>query len=202
MEHPSVLIASKNPHKIAEMTAILAVTGVRVLSGLEYPNLPDVEETGSTLEENAVLKAESVYRVAGLSCVADDTGLEVDALNGAPGVYSARYAGREATYNENVVKLLGELDQVPPERRTARFRSVIVLKTDSGTRIFHGVCEGEILTDPAGTGGFGYDPVFRPAGYEESFAQMDASEKNRISHRGLALQKLNEFLQENPGYLL
>jgi XTP/dITP diphosphohydrolase len=202
VDQPDVLIASKNPHKIAEMEAILAGPGVKVHSALDFPDLPDVEETGSTLEENAVLKAESVYRITGLACVADDTGLEVDALNGEPGVYSARYAGSGATYNDNVVKLLRELDRVPSERRSARFRTVIVLKTAKGTKIFHGVCEGAILHVPAGTGGFGYDPVFRPEGYSESFAQMDASEKNRISHRGVALQKLNDFLNENPGYLL
>ncbi|MFU8858841.1 MAG: RdgB/HAM1 family non-canonical purine NTP pyrophosphatase [Cyclonatronaceae bacterium] len=202
MEHPAVLVASKNPHKIAEITAILAGTGVSVLSGIEYPDLPDVDETGSSLEENALLKAETIFRVSGLSCIADDTGLEVDALNGAPGVYSARYAGPGANYSDNVEKLLGEMARVPPGKRAARFRTVIVLKTDSDTRIFHGVCEGEILVEPAGSGGFGYDPVFRPIGYQESFAQMDASEKNRISHRGRAIQKLNDYLKENPGYLL
>ncbi|MCA1801063.1 MAG: RdgB/HAM1 family non-canonical purine NTP pyrophosphatase [Rhodothermaceae bacterium] len=202
MDHPVVLIASKNPHKIEEMSAILAGSGIRVLSALDFPDLPDVEETGVTLEENAVLKAESVFRVSGLACVADDTGLEADALNGEPGVYSARYAGNGATYSDNVKKLLSELKNVPSDSRTARFRTVIALKTERGIEVFHGVCEGRILEVPAGTGGFGYDPVFRPDGYSESFAQMDASEKNRISHRGLALQKLSLFLTENPEYLL
>jgi XTP/dITP diphosphohydrolase len=202
VDQPAVLIASKNPHKIAEMEAILAGPGVKVHSALDFPDLPDVEETGSNLEENAVLKAESVFRITGLACVADDTGLEVDALNGEPGVFSARYAGSGATYSSNVVKLLRELERVPAEKRSARFRTVIVLKTAKGTKIFHGVCEGTILDVPAGAGGFGYDPVFRPDGYSETFAQMDASEKNRISHRGVALQKLNDFLNDNPGYLL
>jgi XTP/dITP diphosphohydrolase len=202
VDHPAVLIASKNPHKIEEMSAILAGSGIRVLSALDFPDLPDVEETGVTLEENAILKAESVYRMSGLACVADDTGLEADALNGEPGVYSARYAGKGATYNDNVKKLLNELKDVPADSRTARFRTVIALRTGIGIRVFHGVCEGSILVVPAGTGGFGYDPVFRPAGYAESFAEMDASEKNRISHRGVALQKLSHFLADNPGYLL
>jgi XTP/dITP diphosphohydrolase len=201
VNHPVVLIASKNPHKIEEMSAILAGSGIRVLSALDFPDLPDVEETGVTLEENAALKAESVFRMSGLACVADDTGLEADALNGEPGVYSARYAGKGATYSDNVKKLLSELKNVPADSRTARFRTVIALKTENGLEVFHGVCEGRILEVPAGNGGFGYDPVFRPDGYSESFAQMDASEKNRISHRGVALQKLSHFLTDNPGYL-
>jgi XTP/dITP diphosphohydrolase len=202
VEHPAVLIASKNPHKIEEMSAILTGSGIRVRSALDFPELPEVEETGVTLEENAVLKAESVFRISGLACLADDTGLEVDALNGNPGVYSARYAGYGASYNENVEKLLNELKDVPSDLRTARFRTVIALRTKNAIQVFHGVCEGRILNVTAGSGGFGYDPVFMPHGYAESFAQIDATEKNRISHRGVALRKLSNFLARNPGYLL
>jgi XTP/dITP diphosphohydrolase len=197
-----VLIASKNPHKIAEMDAILRDFGVRLASVHETGDFPDTEETGSTLTENAILKAESVMRHTGIACVADDTGLEVDALGGAPGVRSARYAGDSATYNENTALLLKNLSGVPPEKRSARFRTVIALHNGRELKTFEGICEGRITIEPAGGGGFGYDPVFLPKGYRLTFAELDSGEKNRISHRGRALQKMAEFLKSQPEFLM
>lgn len=201
MTAQAIFIASKNQHKIAEMKEILSRTGLSVLSMNDVQDLPDVTETGSTLQENAVLKALAVYEFTGLPSVADDTGLEVDALHGEPGVYSARYAGPDASYSDNLNKLLAELKKMNQENRKARFRTVIALKTSAGLQTFHGVCEGEILKSGRGSKGFGYDPVFLPDGYTESFGEMEESEKNRISHRALALKKLNEFILSNPDYL-
>jgi XTP/dITP diphosphohydrolase len=196
-----LFIASKNPHKIAEMKVILSGTGLVIKSMNDVVGLPDVPETGSTLQENAVLKALAVYEYTGLPSVADDTGLEVDALQGEPGVYSARYAGPDASYSDNLNKLLVELKKQKAGNRKARFRTVIALKTSRDLQIFHGVCEGEILKSGRGSNGFGYDPVFIPDGYKESFGEMEESLKNRISHRALALKKLNEFILTHADYL-
>lgn len=187
-----IILASRNPHKIAEMKAILADLGIELLSALDVEELEEVEEDQPDLEGNALKKAMYVHQVTGIPAVADDTGLEVDALDGAPGVYSARYAGEHATYGDNVQKLLSEMNDTLD--RKARFRTVIALVYGGSKHTFNGLCEGEILREPAGEGGFGYDPVFLPTGYEESFAQLAPEVKNSISHRGRAIQLLMQFL--------
>lgn len=185
-----IVIATKNPDKLAEMRAVLAdaVPGITVVEGLEWP---DVDETGSTLEENALLKARKVAAVTGVAAVADDTGLEVDALGGAPGVRAARFAGPGATYAENRRKLLQDLGD--RHDRSARFRTVIVLAGPDGEETaVEGVLEGTITREERGSGGFGYDAVFEVGG--RTLAEIPEDAKNRISHRGRALRALSERL--------
>lgn len=188
-----LVLASRNKHKIAEMQEILKGLGIEVLSALDFPQLEDVDEDQPTLEGNALKKARYVHEQTGLPALSDDTGLEVEALDGAPGVYSARYAGQNVTYQDNVMKLLKELDGV--DKRSAQFRTVVALVDGDQEYTFEGVCKGEILTEQKGDKGFGYDPVFQPTGYELTFAELDASVKNEISHRGRAVQKFVEFLK-------
>jgi len=188
------VLATANPHKAEEMQAVLGQLGITVLP--RPSDVPDVEETEETLEGNALLKARALVEATGSPAVADDTGLFVDALDGRPGVYSARYAGENATYEENVVKLLGELSGIEPARRTARFRSVIVVAYPGGDWFsVEGVLEGSITESPIGTNGFGYDPVFAPShAAGRTLAQLTADEKNEVSHRGNALRALAEEL--------
>lgn len=184
-----LVVASANPDKVAEIAAILG----DVVELVPRPaDLADVVEDGDTLEANARLKAVAVATHAGAAAVADDTGLEIDALDGAPGVHSARFAGDDATYEDNVRKLLAELDGVPPERRTARFRTVAMVRTpDGGEVVGIGAVEGRIIDEPRGAGGFGYDPVFAPIeGDGRTFAEMSDDEKHEISHRGRAFRAL------------
>lgn len=186
-----IAAATANAHKLVEIEAMFADVvgpGFRLLP--RPTDLADVDETADTLAENAALKAIAVATAAGTAAIADDTGLEVDALDGEPGVRSARFAGDDATDAENVTLLLERLTGVDPAQRTARFRTVICLAQPDGTTAFaEGVCEGRIATERSGERGFGYDPVFVPAdGDGRSFAAMDASEKNTISHRGRALR--------------
>ena len=188
-----LVLASRNKHKIIEMQEILRGLGIEVLSALDFPELEDVDEDQPTLEGNALKKARYVHEQTGLPALSDDTGLEVEALGGAPGVYSARYAGQNVTYQDNVMKLLKELDGV--DKRSAQFRTVVALADGDQEYTFEGVCKGEILTEQKGDKGFGYDPVFQPAGYELTFAELDALVKNEISHRGRAIQKFVEFLK-------
>lgn len=183
-----LLLATRNRHKLEEIRACFNLAHLDIVSALDLPDLPEVEEDGDTLEANAEKKAATLARLTGLWALADDTGLEVDALDGAPGVYSARYAGSGATYADNCRKLLGALRN--ESRRTARFRCVIALSDPAGeTRWVEGCCEGVILHAPRGEGGFGYDPVFQPDGHGETFAEMASAAKNAISHRGRALQR-------------
>lgn len=188
-----VVLATSNPDKAAEIQAIL---GPSIELVARPAGVPDVDETGDTLEENARLKAVALVDATGLPAIADDTGLEVDALGGDPGVYSARYAGEGATYASNCSKLLRELAGVPAAERTARFRTVALLRRPDGREIVaEGIVEGVIATAPRGDGGFGYDPVFvpndDPAG--RTFAEM-GEEKHAISHRGRAFRRLEELL--------
>jgi len=184
------VIASKNPHKIAEIEHVLEETGLDFELVVDA-DWPDVEETEPTLEGNALLKARAVRGHTGYAVIADDTGLEVDALGGAPGVLSARYAGENATYDDNVTKLLQELDGVAV--RTARFRTVIALIDENGDEIVvAGAMEGEITRERRGSNGFGYDPVFLVG--ERTFAEMTTPEKNEISHRARALRALADVL--------
>lgn len=190
LEH--LVIASRNPHKIKEMQQILKPLGIEVLSTQDFPELKEVNEDQPTLQGNALKKARYVATETGLPALSDDTGLEVENLNGAPGVYSARYAGEDATYQDNVDKLLAELKE--KSNRKAQFRTVVALVNESEEFTFEGVCKGEILKEEKGSGGFGYDPVFRPGGYHKTFAELDSATKNEISHRGRAIQKFVEFL--------
>lgn len=188
----TILLASANPHKIEELRQILEKYGIELKSTRDFPVGKEVEEDQPTLEGNALKKARYWHRLTGLPALADDTGLEVEALNGAPGVYSARYAGENGTYKQNVEKLLRELGG--SRNRQSQFRTVIAYVNGGREHCFEGVCKGEITTEPKGEKGFGYDPVFCPEGYRKTFAELDAAEKNRISHRGRALQKFLEFL--------
>jgi XTP/dITP diphosphohydrolase len=186
MQFRRLVIASKNQHKIAEILDVLASTGldVELVGDADWP---DVEETEATLEGNALLKAREVRAATGCAVVADDTGLEVEALDGAPGVHSARFAGPDARYEDNVEKLLRLMDGV--DNRVARFRTVMVLIDDNGEEtVVEGVMEGSITTEQRGSNGFGYDPVFLVG--DRTFAEMETSEKNEISHRAKALAAL------------
>jgi len=198
-----LVLASANPDKVAEIIAILgSVPGVVLLP--RPASLRDVEETGDTLTDNARLKARAVVEATGTAAVADDTGLEVEALGGAPGVYSARFAGEHATYGDNVAKLLDELDGVgadAPERRSATFRSVaFVAYPDGREQWADGRVSGVITPRPRGEAGFGYDPVFAPDGFGgRTFAEMSPEEKHSISHRGRAFTALAEVLDPAAG---
>lgn len=187
-----LVLASRNKNKIEEMRSLLSYLGVEVRSALDFPILEEVEEDLPTLEGNALKKARYVHLQTGLSALSDDTGLEVEALNGAPGVFSARYAGEDVTYQENVLKLLKEMKG--QENRRAQFRTVVALVTDKDEYTFVGICEGVIIEEQKGEKGFGYDPVFLPKGYELTFAELESSIKNEISHRGKAIQKFISFL--------
>ena len=188
-----LVFATNNAHKLEEVAAILG-DQVELLSLNDIGCQADIPETAETLEGNALLKSSYIYKNYHLDCFADDTGLEVEALNGAPGVYSARYAGGEGhDAQANMLKLLHELDG--KENRKAQFRTAISLILDGKEYFFEGVIKGEIIKEKRGDSGFGYDPIFKPEGYDQTFAELGNDIKNQISHRALALQKLCEFLQ-------
>ncbi|MDD4847781.1 MAG: non-canonical purine NTP diphosphatase [Bacteroidales bacterium] len=187
-----IVFATHNRHKLHEIRSIIG-SDYEIVGLDEIGCCEDIPETGSTLQENALQKAHYVVQKYGIDCFADDTGLEVDALNGAPGVYSARYAGESCSFADNVEKLLKEMSD--KENRSARFKTVIALIIDHKEFLFEGKVEGQIGRIPHGTDGFGYDPIFIPDGYQETFSQMSLDEKNKISHRGLATQRLMQFLQ-------
>ena len=172
------------------MNTLLAPMGISIVGLDDFPQIGDIEETGTTLLENSLIKARSVHQITGLPSLADDTGLEVDALGGAPGVYSARFAGENPTYEDNVNKLLSKLDGVSAEKRTARFRTVIAFVEDKTELFAEGIIEGLITVEPRGYGGFGYDPVFLPTTEGKTFSEMSQERKNQISHRGRALAKM------------
>lgn len=187
-----LVFATNNSHKLAEIKALLAPK-FEILSLADIHFYQDIPETGSSLEENADIKSRTIHDRFGIDCFSDDTGLEVEALNGAPGVYSARYAGENCSFEDNINKLLLSLEN--EDNRNARFRTVISLILNGETHHFEGLVEGEILREQSGQEGFGYDPVFKPKSANKSFAEMDFDEKNRISHRGLAIAKLVRFLE-------
>lgn len=190
-----LVLATRNPDKGRELAALLGTLGITLHTLAEFPDAPEVEEDGATCRENAVKKAVAIARFTGLPAVADDTGLMVDALDGLPGVYAARYAGEGATYDDNCKKLLRELQGVPRDRRGARFITVAALATSpTDVQVVEGELLGEIAESPAGTHGFGYDPVFVVPVLGNSLAQLSAEEKNRISHRARAFAKLREIL--------
>ncbi len=191
------VIASNNPKKVNELNRILNPMGITAKTAKEMGvSLDDVEETGTTFVENARLKARAAFERTKLPCIADDSGLMVDALNGAPGVYSARYSGENATDSANNEKLLAELSQVQPARRTAKFVCVICCILENGKEIIaHGECIGTIAAKPRGNDGFGYDPLFIVEG-GKSFAQLSPEEKDKISHRGNAIRILKQQLSK------
>ncbi|WP_287679968.1 non-canonical purine NTP diphosphatase [Bacteroides sp.] len=189
-----LVFATNNAHKLEEIRAILG-DKVEILSLNDIDCHADIPETADTLQGNAALKAQYIYDNYGLDCFADDTGLEVEALNGAPGIYSARYAGGEGHDSEaNMKKLLSEMQD--KDNRKARFRTVICLIEGGKEHFFEGIVNGSIIRERKGGAGFGYDPVFMPDGYSETFAEMGNDEKNKISHRARAVQKLCEYINK------
>ncbi len=188
-----LVFATNNKHKIREITDLLD-DNFRILGLADLDITEDIPEEAETLEENALFKARYVHERSGLNVFADDTGLEVTALGGAPGVYSARYAGEGKSFDDNIEKLLGAMQGA--DERSARFRTVIALILDGSEYLFEGTVEGEITRDRRGTGGFGYDPIFLASGHDRTFAEIPLSEKNTISHRARAMRKLLEFLRE------
>jgi XTP/dITP diphosphohydrolase len=189
-----LVVGTSNPGKIHEIRHVLRDLPIEIRTPDTFPPAPDIVEDAETLEGNATLKATAWYQRTGFPSVADDTGLEVDSLAGRPGVHSARFAGPLARDADNRKELLRQLDGV--ESRTARFRTVIAFVDEGGPLYFEGVCEGTILTKERGTGGFGYDALFVPEGHSRTFAELDTEEKNRISHRGKAMEKFSAFLHD------
>lgn len=194
----TLVFATQNKHKIEEIRHVLAKIlnqdGLIRITGLEAIGChEDLPETSETLEGNALQKALYVSRHYNYDCFADDTGLEIDALDGRPGVYSARYAGLQKNFDDNIHKVLTELEKV--KNRKARFRTVVALVLGPEQFIFEGRVEGKIISEKRGTGGFGYDSIFVPDGFEKTFAEMDLDEKNKISHRAEATKKLTDFLR-------
>ena len=188
-----LIVATRNFHKLQEIKTIFSITGLDLVSALDFPNMPDVVEDGKTLEENAAKKAITLARVSGLWAIGDDTGLEVDALGGAPGVHSARYAGEPVDYAANNEKLLRAL--VGVANRQARFRCVLALSSPAGdVCTVDGVCRGTIAELLRGKKGFGYDPLFIPEGHSQTFAEMSPDLKNKISHRAKALASARDLI--------
>ena len=189
-----IILATHNTDKRKEMMAALADLNVEILSLVDFPQVGEIVEDGETLTENAIIKAKAVFDITGIPAISDDTGLSVDALHGAPGVYSARYAGENATYADNVEKLVDEMKNVLPENRGAQFQTIMVYIDKDTELIVDGVVKGQIANTSKGVGGFGYDPVFYIPEQEKTFAEMTIQEKNQISHRGIALRNLKGIL--------
>lgn len=195
----TIVAATGNLHKIKEIESITKLFGMNVIPKSETCAADlDVEETGTTFEENSRIKAEAIMQATGMTAIADDSGLMVDALDGAPGVYSARFSGEDATDEKNNDKLLSLMDEIPDEKRQAKFVSVITMIYPDGTVLTaRGECPGRINRAPVGTNGFGYDPLFVPDGYSITYAQLTAEEKNTISHRAKALEILRQQLEDS-----
>jgi XTP/dITP diphosphohydrolase len=187
-----LVFATNNKNKIKEIKQLLN-NSLELLSLEDIGCLEDIPETADTIEGNAIQKAQYVYEKYGYNCFADDTGLEIDALNGEPGVYSARYAGEQKNAEDNMMKVLTKLQDV--ENRSAQFKTVIALIVDGKVTCFEGIVKGEITTERSGNEGFGYDPIFKPKGYDVSYAEMSLELKNEISHRAIATKKLIQFLK-------
>ena len=193
----NLVLATNNEDKIKEIKYLLEDLPVTIFSRHDFLEFPDVEETGRTLKENAVLKAKTIAEFCDMPALADDTGLEVDALDGAPGIYSSRYAGDNASYTENCIKLIKELNGVSNEKRSARFRCSIAIDWNDGNiETIEGVAEGYITEDVRGKQGFGYDPVFYYPPKNKRFSEMTIEEKNIVSHRGIALQNMVGLIME------
>ena len=193
-----LVLATRNQGKVREIGDILQdQNGIELLSRRNYPDAPDVVEDGKTYEENAIKKASTLAKHTGYLTIADDSGLEVDALDGAPGVHSARYAGENASDQDRILKLLDALQHVPDDRRSGRFTcAVAIAEPLAQVQVVRGVCEGRIIRAPRGVSGFGYDPVFVPAGYDKTFAELGDEVKNQISHRAKALAQARKLLGE------
>lgn len=190
-----IIVATRNSGKLREIRRVLDLPGLHLRTFEEFEEFPEPEETGSTFEENALIKARAILELYQRPGLADDSGLLVDRLGGRPGVHSSRYAGPEGNSEHNMDRLLEELDGVPRSERTARFSCVMALIIPGGgTHLTHGECEGAILEERRGKGGFGYDPIFLPAGFDRSMAELTLDEKNSISHRGKALLAMREVL--------
>ncbi len=194
-----VVIATHNRHKVQEIRDILSEQEIELLSLDSFPEIGEIIEDGDTLEDNARKKARTVYNATGILSLADDTGLEVEALGGRPGVYSARYSGEHATYEQNNRKLLGELKKFPPEKRKAKFRCVISIIGKGIDEIAAGEVPGRIIDEVRGKNGFGYDPLFMADGYDITYAEMDSDLKNKLSHRARALEKAKIILTRLSG---
>ena len=190
-----IVLATHNEDKCTEKTAILNEFPIQLLSLEDFPEIGEIEENGSSLEENALIKARTVHSITRLLSWADDTGLEVDVLGGKPGVYSARYAGENCSYSDNVQKLLQKMENIPADKRIAHFKTTIALIGENMELVSEGVVEGMITTKPKGVGGFGYDPVFYVLDKNKTYSEMKMTEKNQISHRGKAIQNMIKLLQ-------
>jgi len=192
-----ILLATTNKGKVIELVKMLDYEGVRVLSLSDFPEFPEIDENGSDFSENALIKARAAFEYTGLITLADDSGLEVDALNGAPGIFSARYAGEPKDDERNILKLLADLNDIPPEGRTARFCCCLAIVAPGGKEsMFEGTVEGMIIQSKKGSGGFGYDPIFYLPEYEKTMAELTIEEKNTISHRARAYQKAVSILRK------
>ena len=191
-----LILSTRNQDKLTELRDVLAEMPFTVRSAADFDQIPEVEETGETLAENALQKARAAFIATHQLSLADDTGLEIDALDGAPGVRSARYAGEKQNYEENLLKVLADMKAVSPGARAARFRTAVaILFPDGSEAVVHGVCEGEILTRRRGEGGFGYDPIFFVPDLGKTFSEMSLADKQAISHRGRAMRRAQEILQ-------
>jgi len=191
-----LILATHNEGKTVEMQYALSHLPIEIVTLNEFPNIGDIPETGTTLLENAFIKAETVFEETGIPALADDTGLEIDALNGEPGVYSARYAGENATFEENCSKVIAKLKGVDTNKRTAKFRTVIAYVTKDEKIHCEGSVDGRILDKKIGANGFGYDPIFYYPGLKKTFAELKKGEKNSISHRGKALRNFSKLLEK------
>ncbi len=189
-----IILATHNLDKCAEMMAIMEKMPIKLLSLNKFPEIEEIYEDGKTLAENAFIKAITVHKQTGLPAIADDTGLEVDALDGKPGIYSARYAGEYCSYSDNVTKLLREMINIPKKKRSALFRTVIVYVDHNMELVAEGIVEGIITDVTKGIDGFGYDPVFYVPGMKKTYAEMNMNEKNQHSHRGKAVRKMQKLL--------
>lgn len=192
-----ILIATNNRHKVKEINEILKSDKFELLTLSDLNISIEVDEDKDTLEGNALKKAEEMFKAAGIPTIADDTGLFVEALNGEPGVFSSRYAGENATYDDNCVKLLNSMKDIEEDKRSAYFRTVVCFyESENNYYLFDGICNGKIDTVKRGEKGFGYDPLFIPDGFNKTYAEMSEQEKNSISHRGKAFQKSGEFIRK------
>ena len=200
---PSLLLGTRNPGKVKEIMSILEDAGWSFSSLRDFGNVESPEENGETYADNAIIKARCYAAATGLIALADDSGLEVEALGGAPSVFSARYAGESASDADRRELLLSELARTAAKNRKARFVSVVAIADPSGTvlNVSEGICEGTITFSPRGPGGFGYDPLFIPDGYDQTFAELPENVKNRISHRGIALIKTATFLRSKLDHI-
>jgi len=190
-----IVLATHNWDKCAEMEAIMKDMPLQLLTLNEFPGIEEIIEDGKTLEENALIKAKTVHKITHLPAIADDTGLEVDALGGQPGIYSARYAGENCSYSDNVNKLLKEMANIPPKKRAALFKTAIAYVDENMELTTEGLVEGVIIDVMKGIDGFGYDPVFYMPDMKQTYAEMSMNEKNQISHRGKAVKNMQILLQ-------